>query len=231
MDVLADHGTDIETEVFWNTADLFNLEVDLVFHDSTNAWFECGEEDWADEEWNGRVFKAMRRRRYVLCYNEEEATRRRDHRERLIAEFTAELEIMWRELSNKSCGKIASKGFGRCLFETSDGRLYVDEWKVERVPRFNGKFVLQTNNTSISAEDIVKGYKGMWIIEGCFRKVNTSVLAIRPVFYWTMHWTMHRFVTHMRLCMLLTQRVAELKSGMTWMRITDSLEGIKAVKI
>ena len=46
LDVLAEHGDAIEAEVFWHSADLFKLDVDLVFYDATTAWFECDDEDF-----------------------------------------------------------------------------------------------------------------------------------------------------------------------------------------
>jgi hypothetical protein len=34
--------------------------------------------------------------------------------------------------------------------------------------------VLTTNDDTLSAADIALGYKGMWIIEACFRRLNRS---------------------------------------------------------
>ena len=48
LDLLAEHGDAIEQEVFWNSVDLFKLDVDLVFYDATTAWFETDEEDIAE---------------------------------------------------------------------------------------------------------------------------------------------------------------------------------------
>jgi hypothetical protein len=62
LDVLAEHGDAIETEVFWHGVDLFKLDVDLVFYDATTAWFECDDEDTAGHEWRGLTFAPLRRR-------------------------------------------------------------------------------------------------------------------------------------------------------------------------
>ena len=62
LDVLAEHGDAIEAEVFWHSADLFKLDVDLVFYDATTAWFECDDEDVAPESWRGLAFAPLRRR-------------------------------------------------------------------------------------------------------------------------------------------------------------------------
>ena len=45
--------------------------------------------------------------------------------------------------------------------------------------------VLTTNDDTLSAADIALGYKSMWIIEACFRKLKTTGLGIRPMFHWT----------------------------------------------
>ena len=50
-----------------------------------------------------------------------------------------------------------------------------------RAEQLDGKFVLTTNDDSLSAADIALGYKGMWIIEACFRKMKTTGLGIRPM--------------------------------------------------
>src|SRR5512137_950436 len=45
MDFLLEHEEEIQKEVFFSTADLLNLEVDLVFFDTTSSYVECDEED------------------------------------------------------------------------------------------------------------------------------------------------------------------------------------------
>ena len=43
MDFLLEHTEAIEKEVFWSTASLLNLTVDLIFFDTTNTYFEIDE--------------------------------------------------------------------------------------------------------------------------------------------------------------------------------------------
>ena len=43
MDFLLEHGEAIQKEVFWATANLLNLTVDLIFFDTTNTYFEIDE--------------------------------------------------------------------------------------------------------------------------------------------------------------------------------------------
>ena len=62
LDLLAEHGDAIEQEVFWNSVDLLELDVDLVFYDATTAWFETDEADVASHEWRGLSFEPLRQR-------------------------------------------------------------------------------------------------------------------------------------------------------------------------
>ena len=62
LDILAEHGEAIEEAVFWRSADLFKLDVDLVFYDGTTAWFETDEEDEVGETWWGMSFDPLRKR-------------------------------------------------------------------------------------------------------------------------------------------------------------------------
>jgi transposase len=45
MDFLLEHQEMVQKEVFFATADLFNLEVDLLFFDTTTTYAECEEEE------------------------------------------------------------------------------------------------------------------------------------------------------------------------------------------
>jgi len=46
MDLLHDHAAEVEKTVFWHIANIFNLEVDLIFYDTTTASFTT---DYADD--------------------------------------------------------------------------------------------------------------------------------------------------------------------------------------
>jgi len=45
MDFLEDHKKDIEEALYWRLADLLNMDVDLVFYDTTSVLFETDDED------------------------------------------------------------------------------------------------------------------------------------------------------------------------------------------
>src|SRR3954470_10327992 len=83
-----------------------------------------------------------------------------------------------------------------------------DKEKVRRAEQLDGKFVLTTNDDTLAVADVALGYKGMWVIESCFRRMKTTGLEVRPMF----HWMPHRITAYVRLCVLalMIQRTAEI---------------------
>lgn len=169
-----------------------------------------------------------RRRRYILCLNEEEADRQRWHRAETLQILEAELAGLKGDHPKAACRLMASKRFGPYLSQDDHGRPYLDRDKLRRAEQLDGKFVLTTNDDTLSVADIALGYKGMWIIESCFRKMKTTGLEVRPMF----HWMPHRITAHVKLCVLalMIQRAAEIATGLSWRQLASRLERLKAVR-
>ncbi|HEX6010234.1 MAG TPA: hypothetical protein VFY87_00225 [Geminicoccaceae bacterium] len=180
------------------------------------------------EVWVG---EGERRKRYVLCLNPEEAERQRQHRAQVLAELEAELaRLAAREEDHPkaACALLASRRHGRYLSTDAGGRPRLDAAKVKAAGKFDGKFVVITNDDTLSAEDVALGYKGAWIIAACFRRMKQTGLEVRPMF----HWTARRIEAHVKLCVLALQmqRAAELRAGLPWAQIAHTLSGLKAVR-
>src|SRR3954468_5593960 len=62
LDFLMVWSEEIERDVFLRAADLFRLDVDLIFYDTTTAHFEIDEPDEEEREWAGRLYAPLRRR-------------------------------------------------------------------------------------------------------------------------------------------------------------------------
>lgn len=177
------------------------------------------------------VGEGERRRRYVVCRNRQEAARQRQHRAQLLAELRQELTRLdpaAPEHTKRACELVASARYGRYLSRGPGGRLALDAAAIRRAARMDGKYVLLTNDDTLTPEDVGLGYKAMAIIETCFRRLKTTGLRIRPVY----HWTAHRIVSHVKLCVLalLLQRAAEIRTGETWRNLRLALEELKAVR-
>jgi transposase len=172
-----------------------------------------------------------RRRRYLVCRNRQEADRQRQHRAQLLAELRQELTRLDPEApehTKRACELVASLRYGRYLSRGPGGRLALNADAIHRAERMDGKYVLLTNDDTLTPEDVGLGYKAMAIIETCFRRLKTTGLRIRPVY----HWTAHRIVSHVKLCVLalLLQRAAEIRTGDTWRNLRLALEELKAVR-
>lgn len=341
MDFLFDHATEIEKHVFFQTANLFNLEVDLIFYDTTTAEFSIDEEDDLRKygksksgAWNPQVVVALavtregfpvrcwvlpgnttdvttvnrvredlrgwelgrvlfvadagmnsaenreelaracgkyllaarmasvkeirddvlsrkgrytvirdnlhareviigdgeRRRRYIVCHNPKEALRQLEHRSAIIEHLEKELDSH-RDRSATAQWAIellASKRYGRYLSITKTGNVRIDHAKVRESAKYDGKWVLETNDDTISLEDAACGYKGLMVIERCFRSLKTTQIRLTPIF----HWTSQRIEAHVRICVLalLIERVAEHACGKTWALIGHTLETLQATE-
>jgi Transposase DDE domain len=349
MDLLHAHAEQVEKTVFFQTADLFNLEVDLIFYDTTTASFSIDAEDeperhpnatlrkfghskegfWAPQVlvalavtregvpvrswvlpgniadvrtvemvrsdlrgWNlgramfvadagmnsednrtelaracgkyllacrmanvteikrdvlskrGRytVFKdnlhakevivgdGERRKRYILCYNPKEAERQRQHRQMTIQLLEQELESHKDRSATAQWAieLLASRRFKRYLRILKSSQVRIDRNAVREAEAYDGKWVIETNDDTISLEDAACGYKGLMVIERCFRSLKRTQIKMTPMY----HWASRRIESHVKICVLalLIERIAELACGKPWQRIRGALEKLQVTE-
>jgi transposase len=349
MDLFNDHVAEVEENVFFETANLFNLTVDLIFYDTTTASFSIDQEDHDPEDesknlrkfgrskegtwgpqvvvalavtregipvrcwvfpgnttdvntveqvrkdlrgWNlgralfvadagmnsednrkelaracgkyllacrmssvseikqnvltkrGRytVFKdnlhakevivgdGERRKRYVLCYNPREAERQRKHRMQVVELLENELNRHPDKTASAQWAieLLASKRFKKYLSVTKANRVRIDRGKIRQAAKYDGKWVIETNDDTITLEDAACGYKGLMVIERCFRSLKKTQIKMTPMY----HWVPRRIETHVRLCVLalLIERVAELSCNKPWSQIREALDRLQATK-
>jgi hypothetical protein len=345
MDLLHAHAEQIEKTVFFQVADLFNLEVDLIFYDTTTASFHVDQEDddgaglrkfghskegfWAPQvvvalavtregipvrSWvlpgntadvstvervradlrGWRLGRAMfvadsgmnsegnrselakacgkyllayrmagvadikrevltkrgrytvfrdnlhakevivgdgeRRKRYILCYNPKEAKRQRKHRQMTVELLEDELK-RHRDQSATSQWAIellASRRFKRYLRILKSGQIRIDRTAIREAEKYDGKWVIETNDDTISLEDAACGYKGLMVIERCFRSLKRTQIRMTPMY----HWASRRIEAHVKICVLslLIERIAELQCGQPWHRIRRVLERLQVTE-
>jgi transposase len=341
MDFFHEHAAEVEKHIFFQTANLFNLQVDLIFYDTTTASFTIDQEDaeggfrkfgYAKEGgWGPQVVVALavtreglpvrswvfpgnttdvttvekvradlrgwdlgraifvadsgmnslenrrelsracgkyllatrmasmaeikgdvltkrgryttirdnlqakeviigqgeRRRRYILCYNPHEAQRQRKHREQIVAVLEKELESHSepKATAQWAIELLASRRFKRYLTISKSNKIRIDRSAIREAEKYDGKWVLETNDDTISLQDAACGYKGLMVIERCFRSLKRTQIRMSPMF----HWVPRRIETHVKICALalLIERVAELRCGQPWGRIRHSLEQLQ----
>jgi len=171
-----------------------------------------------------------RRRRYVVCHNPDEAARQQAHRDKLVAQLEAEITTMRADAdghSKRICALLASSRYGRYLRETAGGKLRVDRAAVAEAARYDGKWVITSNDDSLTAEDLALGYKQLLRVEQCWRQLKSG-LRMRPVFHWQ-PWRIQAHVTISVLALLL-ERIAEIRAGDSWRNVVAQLDTIKVVE-
>lgn len=193
---------------------------------------------YAEVRDNLRVKEVMlgdgeRRRRYVVCHNPDEAERQRKHRQQVLVELEAELNSLeqqrGRRHSKRACELLSSRRFGRYLRQTRGGLLRVDRTATKDARRYDGKWVITSNDDTLTAEDLALGYKQLMRVEECrcWRQLKSG-LRMRPAY----HYRPWRIQAHVSIAVLalLLERVAEIRAGDTWRNVRAQLETIKVVE-
>ena len=171
-----------------------------------------------------------RRRRYILCYNPREAERQAKHRQMIVEHLESELashkdhstDAQW------AIDLLASRRFKRYLRTTKGGQLHIDRGAVADAAKYDGKWVIETNDDTISLEDAACGYKSLMVIERCFRSLKRTQIKMTPMY----HWASRRIETHVKICVLALQieRVAEISCGKSWYHIKRALETLQVTE-
>jgi len=168
------------------------------------------------------------RKRYVLAYNPERAEYEKKQREQIIKEIEEQLKAI-KQLPEKKhtkamCALRSHKVYGKYVRQLKDGRLRIDRMKIRKEEHYDGKYLIQTSDDTIAAEDVAKGYKQLIDIEDAFRTMKTG-LKLRPVY----HRLEKRIRAHVLIAWLalLLVRVAERATDKSWNKLKDTLEDIQ----
>jgi hypothetical protein len=178
------------------------------------------------------VGEGERRRRYVVCHNPQEEKRQCAHRRQVLRELEAELaslqDIQGEGHTKRVCQLRASRRYGRYLRLTKGGLLRIDAAKRRAEERLDGKFVVHSNDDSLTPADLALGYKQLQRAEEAWRTLKSG-LQLRPVY----HWAVHRIHAHVALSVLalLLERVVEQACGDTWRNIRADLNQIKLAQL
>jgi transposase len=112
-------------------------------------------------------------RRYVVCLNEDQATKDRHDREAIVESLKTALKAGDKQL-------IGNRGY-RKYVKATGARFAIDEDKIKAEARCDGKWVL-TTNTQLTARELALKYKQLWLVEAIFRTAK-SQLDTRPIFH------------------------------------------------
>jgi transposase len=112
-------------------------------------------------------------RRYIVCFNPDEAEQDRQNRAAIIA-------ALEKALAQGDKSLIGNKGFRRFL-KTQGTRFAIDEARITTDAQYDGKFVLRTN-TGLAMDVAALAYKHLFMVEAIFRSMK-SLLETRPIYH------------------------------------------------
>jgi len=114
-------------------------------------------------------------RRYVVCYNPEQAKKDAADRQAIVQSLKEKLKQGDKAL-------VGNKGYRKYLKRAGEQAAFrIDEDKLAEEARYDGLWVLRTN-TNLSIDEVAFQYKQLWMVEQAFRSVK-SVLETRPIYH------------------------------------------------
>lgn len=129
-------------------------------------------------------------KRYVICLNPQEASYDQTTRELVVQKLQDKLK----EGGIKSL--IANAAYKRFV-KVEGTRAQIDQEVISAEELYDGKYILHTNNQTLTAKEIALNYKHLWRVERSFRELK-STLDLRPIF----HWSEPRVRGHVMICVL-----------------------------
>jgi transposase len=163
-------------------------------------------------------------KRYIVCLNPKQARKYARDRQAII-------DSLQEKIKTSPKGLIGNKGYRKYLKIDRDS-VSINQDKIERESRFDGKWVLITN-TNFSAEQVALKYKELWQVEQVFRDVK-SVLETRAVY----HQKDENIRGHVCCSFLalvlrkeLDRRLDEAGHNFQWFDIKQDLKALQEVEI
>lgn len=163
-------------------------------------------------------------RRYIVCFNPEQAKKDAEDRQAMLAAIKETLKQGAKAL-------VGNRGFRRYL-RAEKGALKIDEAKVKQEARYDGKWVLRTN-TGLPAAAVALEYKRLLSVEAFFRAAK-SLLETRPIFHKTDPAIAgHLFTSFLALLLRheLTQRLAKRGWTLEWADILRDLRELEEIEV
>ena len=129
-------------------------------------------------------------RKLYVTYNISRAEKDRYDREKAITKLKQKL------LKSKNPKELLSNyGYKKFIKIVGNSTLQLDENQIEEAARWDGLHGIITNSKTMTIQQVVEHYHGLWQIEESFR-ISKHDLRIRPIF----HWTPKRIKAHIAIC-------------------------------
>ncbi len=163
-------------------------------------------------------------RRYIVCFNPEQAKKERADREAILTALEAQLRQGEGSLvGNKGCRK---------YLKTPGQHFEIDDARVEAEARYDGLWVLQTD-LELPPAEVALRYKELWQVEALFRSMK-SVLDTRPIYHQSDAAICgHVFASFLALVLLdeLRRRMDRRGFGYEWARLRADLDALEEIRL
>ncbi len=163
--------------------------------------------------------------RYIVCHNEEQATKDRHDREAILAKLEEQLKQGPKSL-------VGNKGYRKYLRQAKKDAFVIDQRKVKSESRFDGKWVLRTD-TDLPPAEVALKYKDLLLVESLFRSMK-SILETRPIFHKCDDTIRgHVFCSFLALMLIkeLQSRLEQRGWRVEWRRLLDDLDELQELAI
>ncbi len=117
----------------------------------------------------------LRDRRYVVCVNEAQARKDKHDREAIV-------ESLRKKLKQGDKSLVGNKGYRKYLMAEQGKHFGIDEERIQKESRYDGKWVLTTDLEKMPADQVALHYKRLWMVEAVFRTMKSG-LDTRPIYH------------------------------------------------
>ena len=176
--------------------------------------------------------EGVRAQRFVFCHNPAQAERDATVRANLVEHLRGLIDgsDAWpARRRDELVGSLKTRpGLRRYLRRTPSGLLRIDNEAIKREAHLDGKWLLRTDDLTLTPEDLAAAYKQLAQVERGWKDMRGS-LALRPVF----HHREDRIRAHIQLCWLalLLIRVIENATADTWRNARHELDRLHLVTL
>ncbi len=164
-------------------------------------------------------------RRYVVCFNPEEAKRDAAAREVILDSLRGKLQEGDKQL-------VGNAGYRRFLATPREGHFAIDPARVAEDARFDGLYVLRTNSR-LPFLSVALAYRQLWRVEAIFRTAK-SILETRPIYHQSdAAIAGHLFCSFLALLLRkdLDERLAAAGVTAEWADIVRDLDRVEQITI
>ena len=166
-----------------------------------------------------------RPRRYIVCFNPEEAKHDAAVRAAILDSLAARLRQGDKEL-------VGNAGYRRFLATPRDGHFEIDPARVAEDARFDGLYVLRTN-AQLPMLSVALAYRELWRVEQIFRTAK-AILETRPIYHQCDAAIVgHLFCSFLALVLRkeLDERLGAAAANPEWADIVRDLDRVEEVTV